>query len=397
MLDVFIAIFLGIFFGTITGLIPGIHVNLVSVILVGLSGFLLGFTSPIILAVFIVSMAVTHTFLDSIAAIYLGAPDPDVALSVLPGHKLLLKGRGYEAVKLTIIGSLSSLVLAIILTYPLVLVIEKIYPILQNYIAYLLIIIIGFLTLREKKRFWAITLFILSGVLGLGVSSLNIENSLLPLLSGLFGLSGLFLSVNNKVMIPKQIITSSKVGKVKSIKAVGSSVFAGGLVSFLPGVGSSEAAIIASEMVGDIGDKAFLVLVGGINTVNFVLSFVSLYVLDKARNGAIVAVTKILDGFTLNNFVLFIGVALIAGSIATILALIISRLFSNWIARIKYNILCLGVITFVILLVFVFSSWLGLLVLFVSTMLGLIPPLVGCGRNHMMGCLILPIILFFLL
>jgi len=395
--DVFLAILLGILFGTITGLIPGIHVNLISIILIGLSGFLLGFTSPEVLAVFIISMAITHTFLDAIAAIYLGAPDPDVALSVLPGHRLLLKGRGYEAVKLTTIGSLSALVLAILLTYPLVLILDKIFPFLQKYIAHFLILIVFLLIFREKKRIWALILFFLSGVLGLGVSGLNVNNSLLPLLSGLFGLSGLLLSISNKVNIPKQVITSSKVGKLRSIKAIVSSVFAGGLVSFLPGVGSSQAAIVASEIAGDIGDKAFLILIGGINTVNFILSFVSLYVLDKARNGAIVAVNKILEGFTVNTFVLFIGTALIAGSVATLLALTISRVFSRYIFRVKYSVVCLSVIIFIILLVFIFSSWLGLLILFVSTMLGLIPPLVGCGRNHMMGCLILPVILFFLL
>lgn len=397
MFDVFLAILLGILFGTITGLIPGIHVNLISIILIGLSGFLLGFTSPEVLAVFIISMAITHTFLDAIAAIYLGAPDPDVALSVLPGHRLLLKGRGYEAVKLTTIGSLSALVLAILLTYPLVLILDKIFPFLQKYIAHFLILIVFLLIFREKKRIWALILFFLSGVLGLGVSGLNVNNSLLPLLSGLFGLSGLLLSISNKVNIPKQVITSSKVGKLRSIKAIVSSVFAGGLVSFLPGVGSSQAAIVASEIAGDIGDKAFLILIGGINTVNFILSFVSLYVLDKARNGAIVAVNKILEGFTVNTFVLFIGTALIAGSVATLLALTISRVFSRYIFRVKYSVVCLSVIIFIILLVFIFSSWLGLLILFVSTMLGLIPPLVGCGRNHMMGCLILPVILFFLL
>ena len=140
-----------------------------------------------------------------------------------------------------------------------------------------------------------------------------------------------------------------------------------------------------------------MILIGGINTVNFILSFVSLYVLNKARNGAIVTVSKILEEFTINTFVLFIGTALIAGSIATLLALIISRVFSKYIVKVKYSVVCLSVIIFIILLVFIFSSWLGLLILFVSTMLGLIPPLVGCGRNHMMGCLILPVILFFLL
>ena len=102
--DVILAVLIGCLAGCITGLIPGIHVNLISMLLISMSGYLLGMTDPISLAVFIISMAITHTFLDSIPSVFLGAPDADMALGVLPGHRLLLEGKGYEAVKLTVIG-----------------------------------------------------------------------------------------------------------------------------------------------------------------------------------------------------------------------------------------------------------------------------------------------------
>ena len=98
--QILLAVLIGCGFGIITGLIPGIHVNLVSMMLISMSGYLLGFTQPIVLGVFIIALAVTHTFLDSIPSIFLGAPDADMALNVLPGHKMLLEGKGYEAVKL---------------------------------------------------------------------------------------------------------------------------------------------------------------------------------------------------------------------------------------------------------------------------------------------------------
>ena len=100
--DIIAAVLVGCCAGIITGLIPGIHINLVSLLLVSVSGYFLGFTSPIVLGVFIISMSVTHTFLDTLPSIFLGAPDADTALAVLPGHRLLLEGRGYEAVKLTV-------------------------------------------------------------------------------------------------------------------------------------------------------------------------------------------------------------------------------------------------------------------------------------------------------
>ena len=107
---------LGIIFGTITGLIPGIHINLVGVSLVALSASLLSSINPIYLVVFISAMAITHTFVDFIPSIFLGCPDTDTELSVLPGHELLKKGQGYSAVFLSAYGGLAAIFILIFIT-----------------------------------------------------------------------------------------------------------------------------------------------------------------------------------------------------------------------------------------------------------------------------------------
>ena len=89
MLDVLLAVLAGVCAGTITGLSPGVHINLVSVLLFSASSVLLGFVSPLALAAFIIAMGITHTFVDSIPSVFLGAPDEDKVMAVLPGHKLL--------------------------------------------------------------------------------------------------------------------------------------------------------------------------------------------------------------------------------------------------------------------------------------------------------------------
>lgn len=75
ILELIIALFLGIFIGSLTGIAPGIHINLVSAMVVAFSGFLLEFFPPVALVVFLVSLAMTHTFIDYIPSIFLGAPD----------------------------------------------------------------------------------------------------------------------------------------------------------------------------------------------------------------------------------------------------------------------------------------------------------------------------------
>jgi putative membrane protein len=96
ILESFLLVFVGMGIGVFAGLTPGIHVNTTIPIIMSLS-FLL--PSPYYLAVLVVSVAVTEMFIDYIPSIFLGAPEADTSLSVLPGHRLLLEGRGYEAIK----------------------------------------------------------------------------------------------------------------------------------------------------------------------------------------------------------------------------------------------------------------------------------------------------------
>jgi putative membrane protein len=398
-IQLFIAILLGISAGIITGLIPGIHINLISLLLLSVSAVLLKFTNPIVLCCFIISMAITHTFLDAIPSIFLGAPDADQALNVLPGHKLLLEGKGFEAVKLTVIGSLLCLILAIILV-PIMLPISKtIYPFLKGYIGYLLIAIVLFMILKDKKKLQNLIIFTMSGVLGLIVLNMpTLKDPLFPLLSGLFGTSMLVVSLSQKVSIPKQSFEETLTVEKKNIaKAVGAGTIAGSLTGFFPGLGPAQGAVLASQLTKDIGNYGFMILVGGINTVNFIFSLVTLYTIEKARNGAVIVVSKLLENYSIITLFVFICAALIAGAAATFLALKISKLFARLISKINYTVIVCCVIGLIVCLVFYFSGILGILVLIVSTAVGIIPGLTGVARNHQMGCLILPVILFFML
>lgn len=400
--QILLGILLGVCSGIVTGLIPGIHINLVSVLLVSLSAYLLGFTDPIVLAVFIIAMGVTHTFLDAIPSIFLGAPDADMVLSVLPGHKLLLEGRGYEAVKLTVIGSFFSLLLVIIIMPFLIPFLPLIYKFLEPYIGYILILVVLFMILKEKglnNKFWSFYVFFLSGILGLLVLNMpNLSQPLFPMLSGLFGISALIISFSQNVEIPKQRVTEGVYVKFgKKLRALGAAVFCGSLTGLFPGLGAAQASVIGMELVGNIGIYGFLILVGGINTVNFVFSIATFYTLQKARNGAIVAIMEIIKSINLNELIIFIAAALIAGGIAVFLALYFTRIFSKLISLVNYKILCILIILLISILSFVFGGILGLVVLAASTSIGILAPLIGVKRSHAMGCLLLPVILFFVL
>src|SRR3989344_2463704 len=174
MLEELISILIGCILGIMTGLTPGLHINLIASIMLALSNFLLKYTSDLNLIIIIISMSITHLFLDTIPSIFLGVPNEDTAIIILPAHKLLLEGKAQEAVFLSLLGTLFSIIIILIL--------------------------------KEKQRFLTLTIFLFSGTMGFIIlNTPNIKEPLLPLLAGLFGLSSLILSIKNNTKIPKQI------------------------------------------------------------------------------------------------------------------------------------------------------------------------------------------------
>lgn len=396
MIEILICIVIGVLIGTISGLTPGIHLNLIALMAFNFSYLILKYTSLEGLIAFIFSMAITHTFLDAIPSIYLGAPQEAKSLIVLPGHKFLLKGMGHEAVKLTLMGSFFSLLLSIMLIPLLLPLVAKSYPLVKNYIGYILIVVMSFMLLKDKNRFWNVVIFFLAGTLGIATLNIpNVKDVLFPLLTGLFGFSLLIISLKDNTIIPKQTHKSYKTRIRKTIIPVTGATTVGFIASFLPGFGSSQAAILAQQVIRKMTDKGFLILVGGINTVNMALSLVTLYTIDKARNGAVVIISQLIETLSSKELMICIASALIAGSLSLVIGLKISKIFSKIISKVNYQILIISILIFVTILILYFSGFLGFLILIVSTSVGLTASLKGLGKNHMMGCLILPVILYF--
>ncbi len=396
MINIILAIAIGIIAGTLTGLIPGVHINLIALLLFTSSAFFLNFTTPIMLAIFIVSMAITHTVVDFIPSIFLGAPDTSTALSVLPGHKLLLKGQGYGAVKLTVIGSFFGLLIALALVPFFIAIMPVFYPFLIKAMAFILIAIFVFLIMKEKKKFLAFFIFSLSGILGIATLNFTLlKQPLFPLLSGLFGISLLSISFIKNVKLPEQKIKNIKVSKKQTIKALGASIFSSSLVSFLPGVGSAQAAVISTAF-GKLSRKAFLILLGAINTIVMALSFVALYTIQKPRTGSAVIISKFLWNFNLQSLLLLLAAALVAGSVAVFITLALARVFAKKIVKINYKLLCIVIICFISILTVILSGWFGLIVLLTATSIGITTSIMGVKKMHMMGALLFPTILFYL-
>ena len=345
-------------------------------------------------------MVVVHSFVDFIPSIFLGAPDAETALGVLPGHKMLIEGHGYRALKLTVIGGLGAFTIGLFLLPLFSFFVENGYFILEKLIAPIVISVSAYFIFTEKGRtkiIWSFLVAVLAGVLGIiTLNDLSIKEPLFPLLSGLFGISTLIISMKDNTKIPHQFIDENvyflEFGNFKNyIKSVLSS----SIMSILPALGSAQATILAQSFMKEKAHEDFLVIVGGINTASALFVLSTLWLIGRARTGVIAALDQFLV-LDINSYLILIAVSISAAVIGAFLTLTLGKFLVNKIAKVNYTKFSIIIILFLIILTAIVSGAMGLLVLSIATSIGLIAPLVGIKRVHAMSVIAFPVVLYFI-
>jgi len=425
---------IGVLFGIITGLVPGIHVNTVAVILMVSAPLALGFASHVsrylwvpeeyavmLISCLIVGNLITHTFLDFIPSALFGAPDEDTSLSVLPAHRMVLEGRGKAAIRLSAGGSIRAILISFILLVPAYVFFGPLggYDKIVPYMAYVLIAIVSVLIIGECRKgakypLYALVIFVFSGIFGwivlngalfdtapVLIEPMRESAPLFSGLTGLFGVAALIQSLGVAGLEPgDERKGDEKRGLLKS-SFIGAA--AGALVGWFPGVTSASATVLASDISGNTDGEDFIVSMSAVNTSNAIFVILALFVIGKARSGAL-GVVKSLTGPSLwtdtnsppSLLFLLLFSAVVAGAVAYPLTILLGSLFLSKMEKTDYSKASVIILLFVLCLIFVLAGPLGLFVASVAAMLGLIPPLTGISRVHLMGFLILPTIIYFL-
>jgi putative membrane protein len=448
----------GYLLGIISGLLPGIHNNNFALALVAFAPFLAERgLSPFYIAVIIISNSVAQTFHDIIPSVFLGAPDGDTALTVLPGHRLLLDGAGAEAVRLSALGSAGSVVASLIFVLPFSLFFKAVYPYLEAHMAWILISIVILMIASEKGedskeksslakyryKAFALILFLITGVLGLfafareslmvPVINFGEPSILLPLLSGLFGASQLITSLLTSSKIPEESISALKLSRKRILRGILTGSAAGSLVAWLPGLSSAIAALLTGLAAKvdfdriplkkktsepDLGrlrtslysdpyasnpetlesSKEFIISNSGVNTSNAIFGLVAFVVIGRTRSGAMVAIEDILGTNLLDLPVLLLFFA------SMVLTALFSYFSTVWIGnnahlllkKVDYSKLCTGVLIGLAVMVYLFTGLFGFFIFIVSTPIGMLASFMNVRKSHAMGVILLPVILYFL-
>lgn len=399
MFEILLFAILGTLVGIVTGLVPGLHINTLIPVLFSIP-FLA--QNPEIFSIFLICLGVAQIFTSFIPSIFLGAPEEDTALSVLPGHKILHEGRGYEAIKLVSLAGTLSLGITLVLVFAFSNFFKIFYEMSRPFMSIVLSLVIFAMVLSEKnfrKMLYAATIIFLAGFLGFAVLNGNFGNKtniLFPLLSGFFGLSTILLSIAENTKIPQQ---SSDDSLQISYKKIVLSTFLGSLagiaVGFLPAIGVSQAATFM-QFIAKVNDpRSFLATLSGINVANEIFSLNSLYLIGNPRSGTSVALERILGEINFSQVILFIGGIAFAVGVSSYFAVQIGKRATKILEKIDYRKLSIAVALLIVSMIFVTTGPHGLLVAFASTSLGILCAKLKVKRTNCMGVLLVPTTFFF--
>jgi putative membrane protein len=387
----------GVALGTCSGLVPGLHANNVALLLAAVAADVPG--PPRLVGAAVLAAGVVHTFLDVVPALALGVPDPSMAATALPGHRLVLEGRGREAVRLSALGSGLAVLLAVPLALPVTRGMVAAYPTLRAHLPLALGFVALLLVVTERGRFamaGAVASFSLAALLGWGTldidpaAPLSVGGMLAPLFAGLFGAPILVESMGGSGVPPQDDATVTLSGRsVAGLGFVGTT--SGAIVGYVPGVSSAVAATVSLLAVpGRHGARGFLVTTSGVNTANTIFALFALVALGSPRTGVLVAFER--SGAPLDLVLLLPAVALAAVA-GFCLVLLLGDRYLDLVGNLDNTRLAVGVLCLLAVVSLLFAGLVGVLVFVVASLVGLIPARFGARRVHLMGVLIGPLAL----
>jgi len=354
---------------------------------------------PLFVGVAMLTAGVVHTFLDIVPMLTLGVPDAAMAISALPGHRLVLEGRGREALRLSAVGSGLAVAVALPLAVPITWAMTHAYPFIRAHLWIVLGAVVCLLVATESS-----TEAMVGGLVSFGLAAalgwvtldvtpeapLGAGSMLTPLLTGLFG-APILLDAMGGGGVPPQADAKLTMGRRDLGLTAGAGSIAGAIVGYLPGISAAIASVMALPAVPNRdADRGFIVATSGANTANTVFALFALIALGTPRTGVMVAVDS--TGVPLDVPVLLAAVV-VGAACGTLLVVALGDRYLLTVGRADYTRVSLVVLAFLSVLSFGFTGLFGVLVFAVSTVVGLVPPRFGARRVHLMGVLIGPLMM----
>ncbi len=290
-----------------------------------------------------------------------------------------MKGDGIKAFRATAIsGFLSSLLFVLFL--PLA------YSILRSRLVVLVLVVLVFSLVLFSSRSIGVSIGLAlasAGLFYLFDGYLSSTAMFVAFFSGLFGIPTLINAFVSDSRIPEQV---DGIPRVRISFAFLAS-FLGLIAGLLPGITSSMTGLVA-DLKTEMEDMARVFLLGGINTVYLLSSFLAIWIIGRPRSGVAIALEG--HGITL------IPALFVAVSFSFLLAWFIGPWIARIYARLVNRATNLVVMTIVSGIVISQGGYAFLLFL-ASSSLGIIAYYLRIRRTVCMSFIILPVILNYFL
>lgn len=413
-------ILLGTLIAGLVSLIPALHIfNLASFILLYLKfpHLLPGNALP----AFMMSLVVSWSIMNTIPALFLGAPDESAMFIVLPGQKYMMLGKGYEAAVLSGVGAMGA-VIALGIGSPVILrIFPKIRWLLVPHMFWILPLIVAYIvmsewpkaTLRPKTKWgrfidgWkscsaGIATLILSGILGIFIMNkpfIPIERAfqnIMPAFVGLYALPWVITNIISKTEIPKQNICKSIDLDYKlAVRGTFAGVLGGSFAALMPIVTGGIGGLIAGHATAQRDDRLFIISQGASKTMYYVGSFLLFFVpyfgaAHLRRGGMAWQLSPFYVPQSIVDYFMILATIAISAGFAFFLLLHFSRFMINVITRLDYRLISLFTVVILFAIVGTVTGLRGIFLTIVATGIGLIPVLFHSRRMNCMGVLLIP-------
>ena len=387
----------GSLLGSCSGLVPGLHANNFALLLAGVAGSVPG--PPLFVGCAMLAAGVVHTFLNAVPAMALGVPDAEMAVTALPGHRMVLDGRGYEAIRLSAVGSLLAVLAAVPLAVPITWAVTAVYPTVRANLPLILATVV--VALLASEHDWTARLggalsFGLATVLGMLTldvspeSPLEAGGMLAPLFAGLFGAPVLIDAIFGSG-IPPQRGEGIRLSRPLLVGTAIAGALAGAVVGYIPGISAAIAAVAVLVLVpGGSGDRGYIVATSGVDTANTIFALFALVAIGQPRTGVMVAFDD--AGVPLELPVL-VGGVLVAGAIGFALVILVGDAYLELVGHVTYWKISAVVLGLLGVLSYLFTGPLGIVVFAAAAAVGMVPVRLRARRVHLMGVLIGPLML----
>jgi putative membrane protein len=420
-LDLFYFSIVGVLFSMVISFLPALHIyNVVGIFLL----IVLKFEASLVgmqLISLCTGMIVGYAMLNTVPATYFGPGDESLSYYVLHSAACVAKGRGYESVILTGVGSLGGIILLAVFAPAFMYFMPDLKTITSPHMFWILGSVIAYMILSEwpkgvsqSENSWenffegwkflgvGIITFLLAGILGFIVMTRTMVpldfafQSITPVFVGLFAIPWLITNIINIGIIPKQHVAKSMELDWSLICRGSFSGFLGGFfAAYIPIVTAGVGGLMAGHATAQRDGRLFVMSYGTCKTVYYVGAFLLFFIpgLSLTRGGLAWIVTPVVSALTLKEYFLFVTIMLFSAGISFLLLMPFTRLCIKLVEKVDYHYVSFIALALIIPAIYSFTGFGGLAIMAVATGIGLLPVMFQARRMNLMGVLLLPVCL----